>query len=181
MKNILKQKSGFTWTQTLCHQLIRCPPCFSRASFLIRHILARINEGTYCLSICSVCSRHTALRPWRKHRLDQSAQLPLAFIFPYWSSTSVLCHKRIHSLQSSAHNWDSFELCPNALKSHLSNNCWRSRRWVMRFFHLAHVKDCREDSVRATLMAWNPSARTRFTWTSLSFQFKISPTDDFRW
>lgn len=97
MKNILKQKSGFAWMRTLCHQLIRCPPRFSRASFLIRHILAGINEGTYCLSICSVSSQHTVLRPWQKRRLEQSAQLPLVFIFPYLSSTSMLCRKRIQS------------------------------------------------------------------------------------
>lgn len=95
MENILKQRSGFEWMRTLCHQLIHCPSCFSRASFLIWHILARINEGTYCLSICPVCSRHAVLRPWRKHGLEQSAQLPLALIIQYLSSTSMLCHKHM--------------------------------------------------------------------------------------
>lgn len=154
--------------QTLCRQLIRCPPCVSRASFLIWHILARINEGTSCLSICSVCSRH---RPWRKHRLEQSAPLPLAFIFPYLLRTSMLCHKRIHSLQSSAHNWDLF------------------KPWHWKSIYQTTVEEAGNEwcifspsPCQRLPMAWNPQ-RTYSVYvdTFLSFQFRISPTDNFRW
>lgn len=76
-----KSRLGFrpSWTEHLIH----CPSFMPYAIFSF----AIMNEQTYCLSICSVCSRHTVLKLWPrrekpKHRawtkLSPNKQLPLS-------------------------------------------------------------------------------------------------------